>query len=115
MKNNKFDVSPGQQIRDYLYVKDFNRALIKALETPKAYGEIINIASGIPLSIKDVILSVKNIIGKGKPNFGGKDYRNGESMELYADIEKAKRILDWKPEVDFKKGLTKVIDWHRGK
>ena len=114
MKNNKFDVSPGQQIRDYLYVKEFNRALIKALETPKAYGEIINIASGIPLSIKDVILSVKNIIGKGKPNFGGKDYRNGESMELYADIEKAKRILDWKPEVDFKKGLTKVIDWHRG-
>lgn len=114
IKNNKFDVSPGEQIRDYLYIKDFNKALIKALDNRKAYGEVINIASGIPISIKDVILSVKNIIGKGKPNFGGKDYRKGESMELYANIEKAKRILDWEPEVEFKKALTKVIDWHRG-
>ena len=115
IKNNKFDVSPGEQIRDYLYIKDFNKALIKALDTPKAYGEVINIASGIPISIKDVILSVKNIIGKGDPKFGGKGYRKGESMELYANIKKAKRILDWEPEVDFKKALTKVIDWHRGK
>ena len=47
----------------------------------------------------------KNIIGKGKTNFGGNIVRN-ESMELYADIEK-QRILDWKLKI-LKKVLQKL-------
>ena len=103
----------GEQIRDYLYIKDFNSALIKALNNKNAYGEIINVASGIPISIREVIETVKEIIGKGKPIFGGLDYRKGESMELYANIDKAKRILDWEPKYEFKDTLEKVIDWYK--
>ncbi len=112
IKDNEFKVTKGEQIRDYLYIKDFNQALIKTLNNEKAYGEIINIASGIPLSIKDVISEVNKIIGKGRPIYGGVDYRENESMELYADINKAKLILDWEPKYDFKKTLQKVISWY---
>ena len=37
---------------DYLYVKDFNEALIKSFNNKKVYGEVINIASGKPITIK---------------------------------------------------------------
>ena len=112
LKNKQFKVTKGDQIRDYLYVKDFNQALIKTLNNKKAYGEIINIASGIPISIKDVITSVVKLIGKGNPILGGIDYRENESMELYADINKAKSILDWEPTYDFQNSLKSVIKWY---
>ena len=76
------------------------------------YGEVINIASGNPISIKEVIDYVQLIVGKGKPIFGGLDYRNGESMELYANIDKAKKILNWIPKYEFKQSLIEVINWY---
>ena len=112
IKDREFKVSKGDQIRDYLYIKDFNHALIKSLNNKKAYGEIINIASGVPITIKDVISSVCQLVGKGKPILGGIDYRENESMELYADITKAKRILDWAPKYDFHNSLKRVIKWY---
>ena len=112
INDREFKVSKGEQIRDYLYIKDLNRAIIKALSNYKAYGEVINIASGIPILIKDVIQTVNKITGKGKPIYGGIDYRDGESMELYADINKAKRLLKWEPEYEFKNSLKKVIKWY---
>jgi len=112
IKDREFKITKGVQIRDYLYVKDFNQALIKTLNNKKAYGEIINIASGIPILIKDVVSEVNKIIGKGKPIYGGIDYRNNENMELYADINKAKLILGWEPKYDFKKTIKKVINWY---
>ena len=112
IKDREFKVTKGDQIRDYLYVKDFNQALIKSLSNEKAYGEIINIASGVPITIKDVITSVNQLIGKGKPILGGIDYRENESMELYADINKAKLILDWVPKHNFLNSLKKVINWY---
>ena len=112
IKDREFNVTKGLQFRDYLYIKDFNQALIKTLNNEKSYGEIINIASGIPILIKDVVSEVNKIIGKGKPIFGGIDYRENESMELYADINKAKNILNWEPKYDFKKTLKSVIKWY---
>ena len=96
-----------------MYIKDFNSALIKALDNENAYGEVINVASGIPISIREVIETVKKIIGKGKPILGGLDYRKGESMELYANINKAKKILNWEPKYEFKETLEKVISWYQ--
>ena len=112
INNRDFKVSKGEQIRDYLYIKDFNNAIIKSLSNDKAYGEIMNIASGIPISIKDVIYMVREIVGQGNPLFGGIDYREGESMELYANISKAKKILNWVPNHNFKESLEKVVAWY---
>ena len=111
--DRNFAVTKGDQIRDYLYIKDFNFALIKALNNQKAYGEVFNIASGFPITIKEVTESVKEIVGKGKPIYGGIDYRKGESMKLYADVTKAKEILNWEPKFKFRDSLKKVINWYQ--
>lgn len=112
INNREFKVSKGEQKKDYLYIKDFNRALISSLNNKKAYGEVINVASGKPRSIKNVIKNVNEIIGKGNPIFGGIDYREGESMEQYANINKAKNILKWCPQYEFNDSLLKVIRWY---
>ena len=57
--------------------------------------------------------NVKEIIGKGKPIYGGVNYRQGESMKLYANIKKAKDILNWEPKFKFKDSLKKVISWYQ--
>ena len=113
IKDKEFKVTYGEQIRDYLYIKDFNRALINTLDNEKAYGQVFNIASGIPISIRELIIYVNQIIGRGHPIFGGIDYREGESMNLYADIDKAKKLLFWKPQFELKKSLKKVISWYQ--
>ena len=53
---------------------------------------------------------VQNKIGKGLPNFGVVPYRSGENMYLFANIAKAKRLLNWKPKVSLKSGVISLID-----
>jgi nucleoside-diphosphate-sugar epimerase len=71
----------------------------------------MNIASGVPVTIKDVILSIKLLVGSGDPQFGLVPYRAGESMRLYADINKVVSTLEWHPKVRLKPGLIKTIKW----
>ena len=66
INDREFKVSKAEQIRDYLYIKDLNRAIIKTLNNYEAYGEVINIASGIPISLKEIIINVQEISGKAE-------------------------------------------------
>jgi nucleoside-diphosphate-sugar epimerase len=113
LNNATFPTSEGRQLRDFCYVTDTVEAIFAALLSPQAHGEIINVASGIPVSIRDVIKEVQSIIGTGNPKFGEVAYRNGENMALYANIDKARTILGWEPKFTFKQGLIKTIDWYR--
>jgi nucleoside-diphosphate-sugar epimerase len=112
VNNNKFPVSGGEQLRDFCHIDDISNAIFLALSNKNANGEVINIASGAPVSIKDVICLIKSLIGSGKPQFGLVPYRISGNMELFADISKAKRILGWSPKVSLVDGLKKVIDQH---
>ena len=54
-KNKNFDCSDGKQLRDFIHVEDVVNAILKSLKSLKAKGEIINIGTGKPQKIKDVI------------------------------------------------------------
>ena len=113
MCNKKFNVTEGKQLRDYCYVDDFVLGVLKCLGNKKAFGEVINLASGNPISIKEIILTVREIVGSGHPVIGGRPYRQFESMALYADISKANYLLDWKPKSLFKDAIIEVIEWYK--
>ena len=53
---------------------------------------------------------IQKIIAMGNPQFGKTAYRDGENMELYADITKAKKLLNWQPQISLEEGLKKTID-----
>ena len=111
----KFPTSSGEQLRDFCFIEDIIKAIFLALEKEKAIGEVMNIASGEPISIYHMINNVKNLIGKGEPSFGEIPYRSGENMSLYADIQKAQNLLRWEPKYHLNSGLQKTISWYAEK
>ena len=112
--NEKFPTTQGQQIRDFCYVDDVVEGIFKALiSEERVAGEIINIASGNPIKIKTIIEKIVNIIGSGNPLYGERKYRQGESMSLYADINKARKILNWEPKINIDNGLEKTIKYYK--
>jgi len=88
-----------------------NQSTDKSLDNHSAHGEVINIASGKPISIKKMINTIVDIIGSGEPQFGQVVYRDGENMALYGDTTKAKEILGWKSSVSLRQGLLETIKW----
>ena len=113
LKAKKFDCSPGNQKRDFLYVDDFVLAVYKSLKSNKNNGEIINIGSQKPTKIKNLILKIVSLVGKGKPNFSKIRIRTDEPNELFPDISKAKNILNWSPKTTLREGLKKTINYYK--
>ena len=113
LSGDDFPVSKGEQLRDFCYIDDITRGILLTLENNEAIGEVINLGSGNPLSIKHVIKTIQKIVGKGNPDFGKYSYRVDENMELYADIQKANKILNWQPNVDINHGLKKTIAYFK--
>ena len=113
LKGEEFKTSEGKQLRDFCYVEDAVDAMIKAALSPATRGCIINVASGKPISIQEVIEKVIQLSGGGKPLWGQYPYRKRENMELYADISLAKNLLKWGPRTRLEDGLRKTVDYYR--
>ncbi len=113
IQGKKFPTSNGAQLRDFCFISDFVLSIFSCLENTKAFGEVINIGSGDPISIKDVVLQIQRIVASGDPQFGEVRYRDGENMKLYADISKAKKLLGWEPKINLEEGLKKTISFMR--
>ena len=112
LKNEEFSTSEGNQIRDFCYVSDIVDGIISTIKSEKVNGHILNLASGKPMKIKNVIRKVVDIVGSGNPRFGDIKYRSKENLSLYADISKAKELISWEPKIDFDLGLKKTIDFY---
>lgn len=112
LEEKPFPTSSGEQLRDFCYVDDTITAILQALDASKVEGEVFNIASGEPITIREMIQKVCNITGSGDPQYGDLPYRPGENMALYANISKAKKFLHWKPATTLDEGLKKTIDWY---
>jgi UDP-glucose 4-epimerase len=111
LKGGKFPASLGTQYRDFCFIDDVVRAIFMSFEHAASGGCVLNVASGNPVMVRDVVEKVRAIIGRGEPDFGAMPFRKNESMAFYADIAKAREILGWEPLVSFDTGLKKTIDW----
>ncbi len=115
LEGRSFPTSSGGQLRDFCFVQDTVDAVFKALINPSAAGEVINIGSGQPVSIRHVIETVLRLIGSGEARFGEIPYRVGENMSLYGDISRAATLLGWHPRVPLETGLDRTIRWMKGR
>ena len=113
IKNNNFDCSSGIQIRDFLYIDDLIKAILKTLKSKNSNGEIFNIGSGKPVKVKNLILKICKLVGQGKPKFGVIKFRKDEIKKLYPSIKKSKKVLGWKPLVEINSGLKKTIKHYK--
>ncbi len=100
----------GEQSRDFTYVDDIAKGTIKAVEN---FGyEIINLGGGKnPISINYVIEKIEKLMGK-KAKIDNRPFNKSDMMKTWANIDKAERLLSWKPEVSFLDGLERTLKWY---
>jgi nucleoside-diphosphate-sugar epimerase len=113
LDNRSFKVSKGNQLRDFCYIEDVVDAIYKILFSKKTVGKILNIGSGKPIKIKNMIKKVVKLIGSGQPIFGALPYRKGENMSLYADTKEIFKILKWRPKISLNEGLKRTIKYYK--
>lgn len=99
----------GMQSRDFVYVEDVVQANICAMESD--VQGVFNISGGKGISINDLAVSIGQIVGNNKrPLYS--EPRPGDVKESYADISKAKKLLNFTPKYTLIAGLQKTISWH---
>ncbi len=100
----------GSQARDFTYVDDIARGTVLAMK-PVGY-EIINLGGGKnPISLKTIIQKIEDLLGK-KAKIEYKPFHKADMKETWADIEKAEKLLGWKPEIDIDEGLKRTVQWY---
>ena len=102
----------GEQTRDFTYVANVVDGVLRACHAPDASGEVINVATGGRISLNQLFREVRDLVGAKQDVLYG-ETRAGDVRDSQADIEKARRLLDYQPTVSFEDGLKKTVEWYR--
>lgn len=106
--------SSGLQTRDPLFISDDVDGLLLAAATPQARGEIINLGLGEEYAVLAIARLINEQLGNPvKIITGSLDDRHGENQNYWHDINKAKRLLGWRPKVSLEEGINKTVSWYR--
>ncbi len=101
----------GKQSRDFSFVDNVVEANLLAAKVKGVSGKVFNVACQEEYSVLDIFNELALILKKKKvkPIFGAK--RAGDVRRTYADISRTKKLLKYKVQTRFKKGLKKTVDW----
>jgi dTDP-glucose 4,6-dehydratase len=105
----------GHASRDWLYVDDTGEAIEAIIETPmeRINGEVLNIATGIDISVNDIAAKVLDAVGKpGAPTVNVEE-RPGQVDRHIGSTDKMHRLTGWRATTSFDDGLTRTVDWYR--
>lgn len=101
----------GEMYRDWTYVDDITDGLAAALDKPLGY-EIINLGRGEPTKLMDFVQMLEELAG-GSANVVAQPRLKADVVRTYADISKARRLLDYSPTVSVWEGVQKFWEWYR--
>lgn len=102
----------GQQLRDFVSVKDVARSCRLSLEREEAVGHAINVGSGRSYTIEETARKVARAMGKEhiEPKICGQ-YRVGDIRHCFPDISMARELLGYEPEILLDDGLQELAEW----
>ncbi len=103
----------GDETRDFTYVGDIVNGLLAMAYSEDAIGESINLATGREISIRNLAEWINEITGNDSGIVFTTRRNWDKKTRLLASIEKARRILNYEPKMDFKKGLEHVNVWFK--
>jgi dTDP-L-rhamnose 4-epimerase len=112
--NNKppYIFEDGNQVRDFIHVKEIAKANLKALEYNNSKNEAINIGTGKAISIFELAETLTKLYNKPelKPKIST-EFRKGDIRHCYADTSKAQELLHFKATTTLQEGLTELAEW----
>lgn len=104
----------GEQSRDFTYIDNVVHANLLAAAAPaqKASGRFMNCATGSAVTLNQTFEILCGLTGyQGKPAYA--EPRSGDVRNSLADIRLAAELLGYAPQVDFREGLRRTVDWYR--
>ncbi len=99
----------GSQSRDFTYVDDIARGTVAALQ-PMGY-EVINLGGDRPVLLSAVIEQIGVLTGK-EVRMEHRPAHPADVPTTWADVSKAARLLDWRPEIAIEDGLRRSVEWY---
>lgn len=102
----------GGQTRDFTYVSDVARGVLRACAAPAAAGRVVNVARGGRLSVNELCAALQRATGASvAPRYA--EPRPGDVRHSQADVSLARELLDFAPAVEVEEGLRRTVDWQR--
>ena len=110
----------GQQVRDWLYVEDHCKAIMRVLQDGRL-GETYNVGGWNEKPNIEVVLTLCALLDELQPRADGQSYatqmtfvkdRPGHDRRYAIDARKLERELGWRPEETFETGLRKTVQWY---
>jgi len=101
----------GEQSRDFTYVSNVVDANLRAAETTRGVGEVINVANGERITLNELLDTLKRVTGKTDAEAEYREPRVGDVHHSHADITLAREFLGYEPRVGLEEGLRKTIEW----
>lgn len=105
----------GHASRDWLHVDDDAEAIeaIIAADIDAIAGEVINVATGIDLSVSQIADAVLDALGKPDSLKSYVDERLGQVDRHIGSTDKAERLVGWRARTSFEEGLARTVEWYR--
>lgn len=112
-KQNPFEVwGDGLDLKDFLYIDDFTEGMLLAF-AKSDYFMPINIASGIPVTIRDVLEVILNTAGHDDAQVTFDTTKPTMIPKRMIDISKMQQLTGWGPETNLTDGIAKTMDWYK--
>jgi dTDP-glucose 4,6-dehydratase len=105
----------GHASRDWLYVDDDAEAIeaIIDADVDVIAGEVINVATGVDLSVSQIADAVLDLLGKPSSLRSYVDERPGQVDRHIGSTDKAERLVGWRARTSFEEGLARTVEWYR--
>ena len=105
----------GHASRDWLYVMDDAEAIVAAIEAERdtVAGEVINVATGVDVSVSDIADLVLDMLDKPRSLKSNVEERPGQVARHIGSTEKAAALLGWRARTSFAEGLQRTVAWYR--
>jgi len=110
LRGETLKMTPGEQLRDFVYVTDVVDALLGAASTLDFQARTYDIGTGEGRTVRSVVAQIfERVGGAGRFDAGALPYRPHEVMTLIAQPEAAWRELGWQAQIDWETGLTNTL------
>jgi UDP-glucose 4-epimerase len=100
----------GKQTRAFSHISDIVSCIVQSAFIPEVYGRTINLGSGKPRTILDVVATLENIVGQTL-HVSHLPARPADAKHAYCTTDLSQSLLDFQEKADFEVGLSEMLEW----